>query len=221
MDHLPAWKDLGAMALLGLLGAGHCLGMCGPLVAAFPARLGGVPPHLWYHLGRTTTYTLVGAILGALGGAAGSLGTVARAQVLLGGAAAVFLLLFGLARIGLVREPRLLLAASPARLPGFGAVRAAASRRPLGMLPLGLVLGLLPCGLSYAAFARALAAGDALSGALQVAAFGAGTLPALLLLGTAGGALYARHRALSEVLSGVLMIGMAVDLGADVAQALL
>lgn len=221
MEHLPTARDLGAMALLGLLGVGHCLGMCGPLVAAFPARLGGVPPHLWYHLGRVATYVLVGMGLGAVGGAAGSLGAVARAQVLLGGAAAVFLLLFGLSRIGLVREPRLLLSASPAAIPGFGAVQAAAVSRSWGMLPLGLVMGLLPCGLSYAAFARALAADGYLQGGLLVAAFGAGTVPGLLLFGAAGGAVFRRHRALSDVLSGVLMIGMAVDLGADVAAALL
>ncbi|HPF36022.1 sulfite exporter TauE/SafE family protein [bacterium] len=218
MEHLPGWKDLGAMTLLGLLGAGHCLGMCGPLVAAFPARLGGLPPHLWYHLGRVTTYTLVGALLGAVGG---TLGGVARLQVLMGGVAAVVLLLFGLSRIGLVREPRLMLSASPAAIPGFDAVRRAAASRPLGMLPLGLVMGLLPCGLSYAAFARALAADGFVAGGLLVAAFGAGTLPVLLLAGTAGAAAYRRHRALSEVLSGVLMIGMAVELGADVVSALL
>jgi len=209
------------MGLLGLLGTGHCLGMCGPLVVAFPSRVGSFRAHVWYHLGRVGTYTLVGAILGGVGGALARLGGLAHLQVALAALAAVFLLLFGLNRIGLIREPSVLRAANPSWIPGYGVVqRAAGSRRALDMLPLGLFLGLLPCGLSFAAFARALPSGGFWQGGLLVACFGAGTLPGLLLLGTAASQLLQRYRVLSEILSGVLMIAMAVDLGADVVQSI-
>ncbi len=220
MDTSLAHLDLISLALLGLLGTGHCLGMCGPLVIAFPSRVGTFAAHFWYHLGRIGTYTFVGVIMGAIGGVV-ELGGLAHLQVALAALAAVFLLLFGLDRIGLIKEPSVLRAANPARILGYGAVhRASMSKRPVGMLPVGLIMGLLPCGLSFAAFARALPSGGPLEGGVLLASFGAGTLPGLLLLGTAASRLMQRYRALSEILAGVLMIAMAVDLGADVLQAI-
>ena len=212
--------DVLSMAVLGLLGMGHCLGMCGPLVIAFPGRLGTLAAQLWYHIGRIGAYTLVGAVLGVIGGAIGRLSVLAHVQVGLGAVAAVFLLLFGLARIGLVREPALLRLANPAVLGGGNVVgRLLGSRRALSMLPLGFVMGFLPCGLSYAAFARALPSGGLFDGAVLLAAFGAGTLPGLLILGASASRIMTRYRAMSDLLAGVLMIAMAVDLGADVLQA--
>jgi sulfite exporter TauE/SafE len=38
------------MFMLGLLGTGHCVGMCGPLIFAFPGRAGRFMSHAWYHL---------------------------------------------------------------------------------------------------------------------------------------------------------------------------
>ncbi len=212
--------DIVSMILLGLFGTGHCLGMCGPLVIAFPARVGKLSAHLWYHLGRVGTYTLVGAILGGLGGALSRMGAVVHLQVILAALAAVFLLLLGLERIALLRAPKGLEIASPTKIPGYAAARRASdSGRPIGMLPLGLIMGFLPCGLSYAAFIRALPAGGAVEGGLLVLVFGAATMPGLLLLGTAASQVMRKHRALADILAGMLMIAMAVDLGADVLQA--
>jgi sulfite exporter TauE/SafE len=88
------------------------------------------------------------------------------------------------------------------------------------MFLLGLLLGLLPCGLSYAAFARALAAGGPAQGALLVLAFSLGTLPGLLLVGTGASRFARRHAKLFDVLSGVLLVAMAAKLGIDAAVAL-
>jgi sulfite exporter TauE/SafE len=213
--------DLAALALLGLFGVGHCLGMCGPLVVAFPGRARGIRPHLWYHAGRIGTYTCLGVLLGALGGAIGQLGAVARLQVALSAFAALFLLLLGLARLGLLPEPGALRVPNRALAKGLARAQQLASNAgPIGMLPLGVINGLLPCGLSYAALARALPAGGPLQGGLCVAVFGLGTLPGLLLFGTAAAGLLRRHRAVADVLAGAIMIALAVDLGADVVQAL-
>jgi sulfite exporter TauE/SafE len=218
--------DVYALFLLGLLGTGHCLGMCSPLVLAFPARTGSFEAHLLYHLGRVMTYTAVGALVGGMGagltgmaarGDGAGLETVTRVQILFSGAAALFMFLFGLARIGLMPEPKWMSTAAPSKLPWFRKARDAASGRksvPANFF-LGLMLGLLPCGLSYAAFARALPAGSALKGGLMVLAFGLGTVPGLLLLGTAASRIFQRYRRLSDILSGLLMIGMAASLAAD------
>lgn len=218
------------MFLLGLLGSGHCAGMCGPIVLAVPAATGRVLPQLTYNLGRVITYTAIGAALGAFGAGvlalapgdeAQTLVRVARIQVGTSLLAAALMLTLGLARLGLIPEPGFMRVSSPARLPGFarilgqaGAGNAAAS------LAFGLLMGFLPCGLSFAAFARALPAGGAVDGALTVGAFGLGTLPALFALGTAASRLARKHIGLSNLLSGVLMIGMGAMIGVDALVAL-
>ena len=73
-------------------------------------------------------------------------------------------------------------------------------------------MGLLPCGLSYAAFSRAIAAGAPLQGALMLAAFGIGTLPGLLLIGTGATALARRYQRQSDLVAGLLMIAMGLSL---------
>ena len=223
------WTPYG-MFLLGLLGTAHCLGMCGPLVLALPASRGRLRSHLLYHAGRITTYTIVGAVLGAIGsGLVGlsslssedPMGTVARVQVVVSLGAAVLLGWLGLARLGIMAEPSWMAMATPSRVPGFSRVlRRAAAGGSLSMVGLGLVLGLLPCGLSFAAFAAALPSGGAAQGALAVFAFGLGTLPGLLLLGTAASRVARRHRRAIELLAGLLLVGMAAAMVADGVDAL-
>jgi sulfite exporter TauE/SafE len=221
MDNAMENLDLASMILLGLLGTGHCMGMCGPLVIAFPGHIKTLSAHAWYHLGRVFTYTGIGFVLGMMSRALQSLGGMAHLQVGMSALAALFLLLFGLSRSGLINEPKVLQAANLKKLPGFGAaIKASGRKRSASMLPIGLLLGFIPCGLSYAAFARAFASGGALEGGLLLVAFGAGTLPWLFVLGTAASKFMVKYRSLSDVLSGMLMIAMAVDLGADVIQAI-
>jgi hypothetical protein len=220
-----------SMFLLGLLGSGHCLGMCGPLIVALPGRIGGWPAHLAYHFGRLLTYALIGALLGGAGAgfatAASSaidpaMDGILRLQLLMSALAALFLLLFGLNRLGILPEPAWLAAADFQKIPILGRLvrRSMQTTQLLSVFTLGLMLGLLPCGLSYAAFARALASGSSLSGGLLVLCFGIGTLPGLLLLGTSAGLLLKRHRRLTEILAGLIMVAMALLLARDISTTL-
>jgi hypothetical protein len=85
---------------------------------------------------------------------------------------------------------------------------------------LGLLLGFLPCGLSYGAFAQALGTGSVVAGAALVLAFAVGTVPGLLLLGTGVSAIVRRYRRTSDVIAGVLMLYMAVMLARKALKAL-
>ncbi len=221
--------DLTAVFLLGLLGTGHCVGMCGPLVFAFPGQTGRVRAHLYYHAGRILTYAAVGALMGAIGvgliraaGAAGGdgLASVARVQVGLSAVAAAGMILFGVIRLGLIPEPAWMAAASPDRLPGFRrSLRSATDGGTAAMFPLGLLMGLLPCGLSFAAFAMALPAGGPAAGGLMLLTFGLGTLPGLMLVGVGLAGPVRRYRAASDVLSGMLMVGMGISWAIDAVMA--
>jgi uncharacterized protein len=76
------------------------------------------------------------------------------------------------------------------------------------------VLGLLPCGFLYAALLAAAASGGAIAGALAMAAFALGTIPALAVVGVAGTALLRRWRmAARSVAAGIFLLN-AATLGA-------
>jgi hypothetical protein len=211
--------DIGGMFLLGLLGTGHCIGMCGPLIFAFPGRTGRFRPHLLYHLGRIATYTLIGGIMGGVGqlmaGAAGGTGGVAPIKVSLWLLAAALLLVLAATRLGILGEPAWLHRISPERVPGFknALEGAAGNRAQAAFFFMGMMLGFLPCGLSYAAFAQALGSAGFIQGISATLAFGVGTAPGLILLGTGASAFFRRYRRPSEVISGILMIYMAVKMG--------
>lgn len=222
--------DIISMFLLGLFGTGHCIGMCGPLVLAIPGASGRFAPNLAYHLGRVFTYTLVGGIAGAIGsglvgaGASGqeALLEVNRFRIALSLLTALFLLLFGLVRLRALPEPRWMSAVSPAKFPGISALSETASKRGgfVTSLAFGLLMGMLPCGLSYAAFARALPTASPWTGSLFVLAFGLGTVPGLLLMGTVASGLARKYRRHSDTISGLIMIVMAGSLAIKTLTAL-
>ncbi len=157
-----------AAAMAGLVGSPHCVGMCGGFALACGGRGRDAVP---WHVGRLTTYAVLGAVAGGVGAilpGPGWLGAV------LSGALIVW---FSAALAGLVPEPKLV-------LPGLGRLASdLAVRRGVGARYLfGMANGLLPCGLVYAALAVPVASGSAAVGAMAMAAFGLGTVPALTAL---------------------------------------
>ena len=220
MDELTLFS----MFMLGILGTGHCIGMCGPLVVAFPGRSGSFGSHLFYHLGRMLTYVMIGAVMGGIGAGLAKIATATGAdypawisgiQMGVSLVASLFLLIFGLTRLGIIGEPGWMALATPDKIPGFGKLikTALLKTRHIEMLLLGMMMGLLPCGLSFAAFTRALPSGSVFSGAVLVFAFALGTVPGLLLLGTGASGFARRYRMHSDILAGLLMIYMAAELG--------
>jgi len=183
----------------GLLGSGHCLGMCGGIVAALSLSdggRGGFSFHLLYNAGRVTTYTLIGLTAGWLGSAlayADSAAAVSRTVLL---CSDLFLILVGLGSAGLFRGFNLmnLECAGP-----VGTLTAAVrwlQRLPpaLAALPLGLLFGFIPCGFLYAMALTAAQSASPLRGAQIMLAFGLGTAPSLFFFGTATQWLGARVR---------------------------
>jgi len=191
-----------ALASAGLVGgATHCSGMCGPFVLAqVSTRLEHVPASrmsefhrltgaavLPYHFGRGTTYALIGAVAASVAGHVGALPGLRWLSVALLAFAALFF--FGYAtKSALAWLPR-----RGGSFQRWWGDRVSRLARPLFGNPtgwrgygLGMALGFIPCGLLYGAVAVAAASGSALSGALGMIAFTAGTVPALLAVGLAG-----------------------------------
>lgn len=196
---------------MGFLGGfGHCVGMCGPIVLAFGLAAPGMPPRralppqLAYHLGRVTTYALIGAAMGLTGSFVNLAGRLAGFQDAVAVMAGGLMIALGLAAAAGATSVRWI----EARLSGkiFGAVRRVVAGGPGGAYPLGLLLGFLPCGLSYSAFAGAAATGGLVPGLLFALAFAVGTVPALLAAGWATSLASARLRGLLYRGGGVLVI---------------
>ena len=175
--------------VLGLLGGGHCLGMCGGLMAALtmaiPAEQRGHRLRLLvaYNLGRVLSYATAGLLIGLAGWAVAN----SPAAMALRVAAALLLICMGLYLAGwwsgLTRIETL----------GRGLwrhIQPIASRlMPVSSIPKALLLGALwgwlPCGLVYSTLLWSASQGDALDSALLMLAFGIGTWPVLLATGLA------------------------------------
>lgn len=179
-----------AVFLIGLLGGTHCVGMCGGIVSALTVQIPGQvrrqwPIHLAYNLGRIATYTGLGALLGAIGSVGLLFDDFLPVQMALYLMANLMLVALGLYLTGFTR----LLA--PLERMGQALWRRVQplTRRFLparGLrqaIPLGLLWGLLPCGLVYSVLTTALITGSAAGGAGLMLAFGLGTLPNLMLAG--------------------------------------
>lgn len=184
--------DFYAAFLIGLMGAGHCIGMCGGVAAAITI---GMPENtknskrwiylLNYNLGRLVAYTVAGAIIGAMLASVATINGSNSPLIFMRFLAAIMMIIlalyigqwwFGLnklERIGQVAW-RYISPLATSFLP---------LKSPIKALPFGFLWGWLPCGLVYSTLTWAAVSGSALNGAIVMLAFGLGTLPAMLAVG--------------------------------------
>lgn len=173
--------------VLGVAGSAHCIGMCGPIALAVPSPGPGVGVRLRSTLllngGRLMTYGLLGMAIGTFGHGL----HLAGLQQVVSIVAGVLLLLS-------VLVPGLLQRFSPTgRLSmDISRLRSALARNlkrtaPEALFLTGVLNGLLPCGLLYAALLGASTYATATDGALFMLFFGLGTWPALIALRMGGG----------------------------------
>lgn len=169
--------------LLGLASSLHCIGMCGPLSLAIP--VGGIPKQQkWliiglYQAGRIFTYGVVGVLAGLLGKGLLTAGLQQGLSIIAG-------LVILVAAIGFFGGKK---ARPLSFLNGFHRFLSRLLFRliktagtPAGAYVFGMANGLLPCGMVYIAAITALSFGNLLSAMLFMVLFGAGTLPAMLLV---------------------------------------
>jgi len=200
------------------VGFGHCIGMCGPIVVSLSLNLkerGVLLPHLLYNAGRVITYAILGGLAGILGSftiLTSSILSLQKGVLILAG---VLVLLMGLAMAGWIPYGRIFGNGDlSSRVFSKWFHRLSAAQSPVVYLPLGLLLGLLPCGPVYTALIAAARAGmnaqttlqGCFSGMGLMLAFGIGTVPSLLLVGKLAGLGWIRSRHLIYKVSSVLMV---------------
>lgn len=198
----------------GLLGAGHCIGMCGGLVSALSlsdaGRKGGWLFHLLYNAGRTATYTFIGAVVGWLGSALAYTDQfkIVTRSLLLG--SDIFVILIGLGTAGLFTwlNVATLDFPGPMHLMTHAVGRLRRLPSALAALPLGLLFGFIPCGYLYAVAMTAAQSASIVTGALMLFVFGLGTAPSLFFFGSAAHWLSGKARTWMLRTAGLVVAGM-------------
>ena len=180
---------------LGFLGSFHCIGMCGPIALALPlgreSKFKRVAGGIIYNIGRITTYGIFGLLFGLLGKGFVIGGYQQGLSIALG-----VLILFGLlfpsrlsSHIGLTKVIVPFLSKVKSLLGKLFTQKSFAS-----LFLIGVLNGLLPCGLVYLGVAGAITTGDAAKGSLFMMMFGLGTLPAMLFVSMASNAVSVEWR---------------------------
>ena len=215
------WAAIIAGLTLGAAGSLHCVGMCGPLSLALPTshltRAKQFFSLLVYQFGRIITYSLIGLLFGLAGRRIYISGYQRWFSIGLG------ILVLSLTVIYFVQKNTVHFAFfnrfyhSIQRLIGRILQK---NKGPLGFFWLGLANGLLPCGLVYVAIAATLSFTEIIESVSFMAAFGAGTLPAMMMVGMAGSMIKPEARQLMRkavpvfvTLMGIVLILRGMNLG--------
>jgi uncharacterized protein len=173
--------------IIGLVGSFHCAGMCGPIAIALPLHgkswTSRVQGGIFYNLGRILTYMLLGLIFGLLGKGIHIAGFQSWASIVIGAVMVLIVLasqIFG-ARISLENI--------------FGGYSRSVFSKfqrlfnigtGISLFTIGLLNGILPCGLVYVGVASAMNTGEVIKAILFMALFGLGTVPVMLTVSVAG-----------------------------------
>jgi sulfite exporter TauE/SafE len=182
--------DIISLITIAFLGSiGHCIGMCGGIVIAYSSakvdentsKLKASMSHLAYNLGRVTTYVFLGAIFGAIGGVV-SFNNIAIATLTI--IAGIFMILTGISLLGKLNFlTKLEHSFFKSKWYQESFREAIKSKSLYSFYFLGLLNGLLPCGLVYFFAVTAASTGSAFWGAIVMLIFGLSTIPSLFTLG--------------------------------------
>ncbi|MFA7273768.1 MAG: sulfite exporter TauE/SafE family protein [Crocinitomicaceae bacterium] len=206
--------------ILGLTSSLHCMGMCGPIAMAIPVNrknnwtiLNGV---LQYNLGRIFTYAVLGFIIGSIGLTIHTFGVLQWLSIISGVLLIVYAWRKWLGKSFHAKIPSLNVNGFVSK--GIGSILR--SQFPFKLPLLGILNGLLPCGMVFVALMNALLAGNQTMSSVAMIGFGIGTLPSMIAVGFAAGKITGALRSKLNAtvpylltLVGVLVILRGMNLG--------
>ena len=168
---------------LGLISNFHCLGMCGPIALAIPVKSNSFRSRIFsillYNAGRISTYASLGAIFGIFGQGLFLMGIQQQLSIILG-----VLIVISSIMILINRKISIMDKLLKGKLLHLQQSISKYLRKQgyINNYVLGLLNGILPCGLVYFALVGAMATGNSISGIVFMIMFGIGTLPVMILL---------------------------------------
>jgi len=198
--------------LMGFLGSLHCVGMCGPIALALPVQTQNmwmrIAAAIIYNMGRVVTYTILGSIFGLIGTAFNLIG-LQQILSIISGVVLIIAILF----------PFVFRTFSPFKsffdVPYLHQLKQRISsqfktRTFSSLFVIGILNGLLPCGLVSLAIIGAIATGNVLQSSLYMALFGLGTLPIMMVLIVSKNYLSVRMKLLFQRTVPVFVCGLGV-----------
>ncbi|MGC9965146.1 MAG: sulfite exporter TauE/SafE family protein [Syntrophobacteraceae bacterium] len=223
--------EIFASFIVGLTGSLHCLGMCGPLIIAWSLRYrsasqagsevagpslysGAILHHLAFHAGRIATYGLLGAIVTGIFSSFEVHRFSMQYRAGFAIASGIVLVGLGLVIFGALPLPAFVtrLLSPQASVFGRKLARLTNSVSPGSKMGLGLLVGLLPCGLTWAMLVAAASTLNPAKGLVMMISFGLGTVPALLAAGTSASLVSARIRLLGERAAAIFIVIMGASM---------
>lgn len=201
-------SNIGYISLffVGIFTSLHCIGMCGGIMMSQSLLfkedkpLGKLKPSLFYNLGRLTSYTLLGGIVGAIGSV---FSPSTSMQGLISLFAAVFMIIMGFNISGFKTFRRFSL-----NIP----LLSANNNNNKNPFIVGLLNGLMPCGPLQTMQLYALATGSFISGALSMFFFALGTMPLMMSFGLILGSLSKNRTKQILKLSGIIIVALGVNM---------
>ncbi|MCS7204655.1 MAG: sulfite exporter TauE/SafE family protein [Leptospiraceae bacterium] len=198
-------------------GFAHCVSMCGPVVSSV---ILGKSPYLsfWqntliqilYHFGRIFTYSLIGLVMGFTGSFVNTMGSlmgIKNAVLIL---VSIFMIFKGLEHLHWLPSSKLYLFLQKLETLGYhfsGWVRNLKESSSIwSYFLIGMVLGLLPCGLSYTAFITSSGLGDPMKGFLFMFLFGLANIPSLWVVVSFSSVLFMKFRNIMNILTGIMFL---------------
>jgi len=172
-----------AALFLGIISSLHCIGMCGPIALLLPVDRAITSRKalqiLLYHLGRLTSYGVLGLVFGLLG-----------RGFYLAGMQQQLSIVVGVLMIAIALIPEKVFARYNFSQPVYRAIAAVKShlgqqfkrKSPDALFTIGLLNGFLPCGMVYAALFGALAMPRLTESVGYMLLYGLGTVPLMSLV---------------------------------------
>ncbi len=199
--------------IAGFLGSGHCLGMCGALVSGYFMNMGKTRswvPYFAYQLTRISVYVMIGFLAATVGAVLVSAGVVGKMQSILQMIMGGVVILLAMGILGwLPFQGSIKLLPMEFIRKGYAAARA---KGPvLGAMIAGFLNGMMPCPLTFTMYIEATTATTIMEGGALLMAFGAGTLPTMLLISVAFAKMGAHVRGLMLKAAAVIMILMGLN----------
>ncbi len=198
----------GMIFVVGLITGLHCIGMCGSFVIGYTVKdaehgRSAYLSHILYGAGKTISYAMFGAIFGFIGSVVSITPFISGVSILLAG---IFLIIFGLNTLNVFSVLKRVRIKQPEAMTRYANKKRRNSRSPFFI---GFFSGfLLGCGPLQAMYIMAAGNGDPIEGAKFLAAFGLGTLPALLGFGMATRWLSGTMTRRITQISGVILLVM-------------
>jgi uncharacterized protein len=195
--------------LTGFVGSLHCVGMCGPIALALP--LGRKTQgqrffsRILFSLGRITTYSFIGLMMGFLGNKLFFTGLQQQISITIG---ISLLFIITLSHKALIFNPLQLFNKKIKKLFSYFL----SQKTFASMFILGLINGFLPCGFLYFAATASVIAGSPLGGTIYMALFGLGTAPAMFAVGILAKFMNRRLRKIFTQITPIYTIFLAVFL---------